>query len=115
MSFIQLTELKFKSLLSEFGNRAERYENGIKTIRYTLVRMTDNNFNLSYHLKFTKANIQINFWFEKNSYLNSKEYVNVSIFNRNETFEDDKLKNILKTSDFLLFKETVNNLFLQYR
>ena len=87
-----LTEKRFRELFSGFGNSAEYFKNGSKVIVYTLNRKIDNNFNISYHLKFPAKNIQFNFWFDKISYLNSKESVTISFFNGNE--QKDKLKNI---------------------
>ncbi len=60
-SVSSLTENRFIELFSEFGNCAERYENGNKVVIYTLNRNIDNKINLSYHLKFPQKNIQFNF------------------------------------------------------
>ena len=112
---VLLTENRFRELFSEFGNCAERYENGSKIIIYTLNRNIDNKFNLSYHLKFPLKNIQFNFWFDKISYLNSKESVTVSFCNGNEKFEKDRLTNILTTTSLDKLKSKVYELFNEYR
>lgn len=110
-----LTENRFRELFSEFSNSSERYENGSKIIIYTLNRNIDNKFNLSYHLKFPQKNVQFNFWFEKISYLNSKESVSISFFNGNEPKEKDKLKSVLTTNCLNVLKKKVDDLFFQYR
>ena len=110
-----LTENRFRELFSEFGNCDERYENGNKIIIYTLNRNIDNKFNLSYHLKFPQKNVQFNFWFDKISYLNSKESVSISFFNGNEANEKYRLKRIFTTSSLIELKQKVDELFNQYR
>ena len=114
-SVFQLTENKFRELFSEFGNCAELYENGKKVVIYTLNRNIDNKFSLSYHLKFPQKNIQFNFWFDKISYLNSKESVSISFFNGNEPKGKDRLKHILTTNCLNEFKKKVDELFIQHR
>lgn len=114
-SVSSLTENRFRELFSGFGNCAERYENGNKVIVYTLNRNIDNKFNLSYHLKFPQKNIQFNFWFDKISYLNSKESVSISFFNGNEPKEKDRLKHILTTTYLNELKKKVDELFIQHR
>ena len=114
-SVSQLTENKFRQFFSEFGNASEGWENSMKVVFYTLNRNIDNNFNLSYHLKFPKKNVQFNFWFDKICYLNSKESVTISFFNGNEPKEQFRLKSILTTSDLNILKEKVNDLFIDYR
>lgn len=113
--FISLTENRFRGFLEEFGNAAERYENGEKIVVYTLHRKTDNNFNLSYHLEFPQKKVKFNFWFDKISYLNSTESVTVSFFNRNEIQEKNRLKNILTTKCLNQLKSKVNEIFDLYR
>ena len=110
-----LTENRFRELFSGFENSAEYFENGSKVIVYTLNKKIDNNFNLSYHLKFPAKNVQFNFWFDKINYLNSKESVSISFFNDNEPKQKDKLKTIFYTSDFNKLKQKVNDLFIEYR
>ena len=110
-----LTENRFRQFFSKFGNASEGWENGKKVIFYTLNRNIDNNFNLSYHLKFPQKNVQFNFWFDKICYLNSKESVSISVFNGNEPKQEFRLKSILTTSDFNILKEKVNDLFIEYR
>lgn len=114
-SVSQLTENRFRQFFSEFPNGSEGWESGKKVVFYTLDRNIDNNFNLSYHLKFPQKNVQFNFWFDKICYLNSKESVTISFFNGKEPNEEFRLRNILKTSDFDIFKEKVNDLFIEYR
>lgn len=114
-SVSSLTENRFRELFSEFGNCAERYEKGNKVIVYTFNRNIDNKFNLSYHLKFPQKNIQFNFWFDKISYLNSKESVSISFFNGNELKEKDRLKHILTTNSLNELKKKVDELFIKYR
>lgn len=94
---MQITEQRFRDYFEEFPNQYGDI--------YTMQRKIDNDFNLSYHLNFKQKNIQYNFWLEKLSYLNSTESVTISFFNGNEKFEKDRLKTILKTSDFKEFKE----------
>ena len=113
--FLSLTENRFRSFLGEFGNAAERYENGKKIIVYTLLRKIDNNFNLSYHLEFPQKNVKFNFWFDKISYLNSTENVTISFFNGNELQEKNRLKNILTTKCFNQLKSKVDEIFDLYR
>lgn len=113
--FRSFTEYRFRSFFEEFGNAAERYENGSKIVIYTLHRKIDNNFNLSYHLKFPTKNVKFNFWLKKISYLNSTESVTVSFFNGNELQEKNRLKNILTTKCFNQLKTKVNEIFEQYR
>lgn len=107
-SGFNLTENRFREFMSEFGNASEKYENGNKIFVYTLIRKTDNNFNLSYHLEFPQKKVQFNFWFEKLNYLNSTENVTVSFFNGN------KLKNILTTKCLNQLKTQVNDIFNLY-
>ena len=114
-SVFNITEDRIRKFFSEFGNSAERYENGNKIIIYTFNRNIDNNFNLSYHLKFPQKKVQFNFWFDKICYLNSKESVTISFFNGNEPKEKDRLKNILTTSNLEELKQKVNDLFIQYK
>lgn len=114
-SVSQLTENRFRQFFSEFPNGSEGWESGKKVVFYTLYRNIDNNFNLSYHLKFPQKNVQFNFWFDKICYLNSKESVTISFFNGKEPNEEFRLRNILITSDFDIFKEKVNDLFIQHR
>lgn len=114
-SVSSLTEKRFREFFSEFGICAERYENGSKVVIYTLNRNIDNKFNLSYHLKFPKKNIQFNFWFDKISYLNSKESVSISFFNGNEPKEEFRLKSILTTNCLNELKKKVDELFIQHR
>lgn len=110
-----LTENRFRQFFSDFPNGSEGWENGKKVVFYTLNRNIDNNFNLSYHLKFPQKNVQFNFWFDKICFLNSKENVTISFFNGNESNEEYRLQNILTTSDFNILKEKVNDLFIEYR
>lgn len=114
-SGFHLTENRFREFMSEFGNAAERYENGKKVIVYFLHRKIDNNFNLSYHLAFPQKKVQFNFWFEKISYLNSKESVTISFHNSNELLEKNRLKNVLTTNCLNELKSKVNEIFTQYR
>ena len=114
-SGFNLTENRFREFFSEFGNAAESYENGKKVIVYTLQRKIDNNFNLSYHLAFPQKKVQFNFWFEKISYLNSKESVTISFHNSNEPLEKNRLKNILTTNCLNELKSKVNEIFTIYR
>jgi hypothetical protein len=111
---ILLTENRFRNFMSEFPNASESYNNGIKIVHYEFWRQIDNNFNLSYHLKFPQKNVQFNFWFDKISYLNSKESVSISFWNGNEKFEKDRLKKILTTTFFNELKKKVDELFIQY-
>lgn len=111
---VNITEKNFRELFEELGNYAERYENGKKIIVYTLKRNIDNKFSLSYHLNFPTKNVQFNFWFQKISYLNSKENISVSIYNRNERFEKNRLKNILTTSSLDEINKKLDELFLEY-
>ena len=114
-SVSQLSENRFRQFFSEFANASEGWENGKKVVFYTLNRNIDNNFNLSYHLKFPQKNVQFNFWFDKICHLNSKESVSISFFNGNEPKEEFRLKSILTTSDFNILKEKVNELFIKYK
>jgi len=114
-SGFNLTENRFREFMSEFGNGAERYENGKKVVVYTLHRKIDNNFNLSYHLEFPTKNVKFNFWFEKISYINSKESVTISFHNSNERLEKNRLKNILTTNNLNELKSKVNEIFALYR
>lgn len=114
-SVSSLSENIFRKLFSGFGNCAESYENENKVVIYTLNRNIDNKFNLSYHLNFPRKNIQFNFWFDKISYLNSKESVSISFFNGNEPKEEDRLKHILTTTSLNELKKKVDELFIQHR
>ena len=109
--FLSLTENRFRNFLEEFGNAAERYENGKNIIVYTLHRKIDNNFNISYHLEFPQKNVKFNFWFDKISYLNSTESVTISFFNGNELQEKNRLKNILTTKCLNQLKSKVDEIF----
>lgn len=113
--FISLTENRFRSFFEEFGNAAERYENGEKIIIYTLHKKIDNNFNLSYHLEFPLKKVKFNFWFDKISYLNSNESVTISFFNGNELQEKYRLKNILTTNNLNELKQKLYEIFNLYR
>lgn len=113
--FLGLTENRFRDFFEEFGNAAERYENGEKIVVYTLHRQIDNNFKLSYHLEFPQKKVKFNFWFKKISYLNSKESVTISFHNGNEPLEKNRLKNILTTNCFNELKLKVNEIFTLYR
>jgi len=113
--FLSLTENRFRYFFEEFGNASETYENGKKVIIYTLHRKIDNNFNLSYHLEFPEKKVKFNFWFEKISYLNSKENVTIAFHNSNELLEKNRLKNILTTNCLNELKSKVNEIFTQYR
>lgn len=113
--FFGLTENRFREFFNDFGNGAERYENGEKVVVYTLHRKIDNNFNISYHLEFPTKNVKFNFWFEKISYINSKESVTISFHNSNERLEKNRLKNILTTNNLNELKSKVNEIFALYR
>ena len=113
--FLSLTENRFRCFFEEFGNTAERYEDGEKIVVYTLHRKIDNNFNLSYHLEFLQKKVKFNFWFEKISYVNSKESVTISFHNSNEPLEKNRLKNILTTNCLNELKSKVNEIFTLYR
>ncbi len=110
-----LKEAKFREFFSKYGNASERYEFGKKVVIYTLHRGIDNKFNLSYHLKFCRKNVQFNFWFDKISHINSNESVTISFYNGNENFEKDRLKNILKTSCLNEFEKKIHKIFNEYR
>lgn len=110
-----LTENRFRDFFEDFGTAAERYENGIKVVVYTLHRKIDNNFNLSYHLEFPQKRVKFNFWFEKISYINSKESVTISFYNSNEVLEKNRLKNVLTTNCLNQLKSKVNEIFTLYR
>lgn len=112
---LSITELRFRQIFVEFGNTSESYENGKRTVVYRLHKMIDNKFSLSYHLDFPQKGVQFNFWFDKISYLNSKNSVTVSFYNRNEIFEKNRLKNILKTSCLNELKIKINDLFNEYK
>lgn len=99
---MQITEQRFRDYFEEFPN-------GFGNI-YTMQRKIDNNFNLSYHLNFIQKNIQFNFWLDKANYLNSIESASISMYDKNETFEKDRLKTILKTSDFNELKDFVSKI-----
>lgn len=114
-SGLSLTELRFREVFSELPNGSDRYENGKRIVVYTLHRKIDNKFSLSYHLEFPQKWVQFNFWFDKISYLNSNESVTISFHNRNEKFEKDRLKNILKTSSLDELKTKLNDLFNEYK
>lgn len=114
-SGFNLTENRFRTFFEEFGSASERYDGGKKVIIYTIDRKIDNNFNLSYHLSFPQKNIQFNFWFEKISYINSKESVTISFYNSNELLEKNRLKNILSTNSLNELKSKVNEIFKLYR
>lgn len=111
---VLLTENRFREFMSKFPNASESYNDGIKIVNYEFWRQIDNNFNLSYHLKFPKKNVQFNFWFDKISYINSKESVSISFWNGNEKFEKDRLKQILNTTFLNELEEKVNELFIKY-
>jgi hypothetical protein len=113
--FIRLSENRFRGFFEGFGNVNERYENGKKVVVYRLHKQIDNNFNLSYHLEFPQKKVKFNFWFEKISYLNSKETVTISFYNGNEKLEKDRLKNILKTSCLNELKTKINGLYNEYK
>lgn len=108
-----MTESKFKGCFSEYGNEAERYENGSCLKIYTLHRGINNDFNMSYHLKFPQKKIQFNFWYEKESYINSTPKVIVSFFNGNETDKYKKLKNIFQTANHQELKSKIEEIFKQ--
>ena len=114
-SGLSLTELRFREVFSELPNGCDRYENGKRIVIYTLHRKIDNKFSLSYHLEFPQKGVQFNFWFDKISYLNSNESVTVSFHNRNEKFEKDRLKNVLKTNSLNELKTKINDLFNEYK
>jgi hypothetical protein len=115
MEFVNITENRFRDFMNKIPNASESYKNGKKTVNYEFYRITDNNFSLSYHLKFTQKNIQFNFWFDKISYLNSKEIIAISFFDGNKPNDKFSLKNILTTSDFNVFKAKIESLVLQYK
>jgi hypothetical protein len=112
---IHITENRFREFMNKIPNASESNQNGEKIVNYQFYRKTDNNFSLSYHLKFNQKNVQFNFWFDKISYLNSKESISISFFDGNEPKEQFSLKNILTTSDFNFFKEKVEDIFIQYK
>jgi hypothetical protein len=114
-SGFHLTENRFREFMSEFGNAAETYDNGKKVIVYTLHRKIDNNFNLSYHLEFPQKKVQFNFWFEKISYLNSKESVTISFHNSNEILEKNRITNVLTTNCLNELKSKVDEILFKYR
>lgn len=114
-SGFNITENRFREFFNDFGNGAERCENGIKVVVYTLHRKIDNNFNISYHLEFPTKNVKFNFWFEKISYINSKESVTISFHNSNEPLEKNILKNIFTTNNLNELKSKVNEMFALYR
>ena len=113
--FLSLKENRFREFMSEFGNAAERYENGEKIVVYTLHRKIDNNFNLSYHLEFPQKKVKFNFWFEKISYVNSKESITISFHNSNELLEKNRLKNVFTTNCLNELKSKVDEIFTLYR
>ncbi len=112
---LYLTELRFREFFSDLQNGCDRYENGKRIFVYTLHRKIDNKFSLSYHLAFPQRGVQFNFWFDKISYLNSNESVTVSFHNRNEKFEKDRLKDVLKTNSLNELKTKINDLFNEYK
>lgn len=114
-SGLSLTELRFREVFSQLPNGCDKYENGKRIVVYTLHRIIDNEFSLSYHLEFPQKGVQFNFWFDKISYLNSNESVTISFHNRNEKFEKDRLKNILKTSCLTELKTKINDLFNKHK
>ena len=101
---MQITENRIRDFFSQIPNSSENYENGKTIVNYNFYSIKDNNFNISYHLYFPQKNINYNFWFDKISYINSIERISISFNNNNEKFEGDKLKRILQTTDFDLFK-----------
>jgi hypothetical protein len=111
---VHITENIFREFMNKIPNAIERFVNGKKIINYQFCKKFDNNFNLSYHLKFNQKNVQFNFWFDKISF-NSKESVSIVIFDGNEPNKDLRLKDVLTTSGFNVFKEKVKNIFLQYK
>ena len=108
-----MTENQFIEVLKPYGNGAYRYdfEKQRSVDIYTLHRGTDNNFNLSYHLKFPQKNVAYNFWYEKHSYINSVPEVTISFWNGNEKREKDRLKNIFYTKNADEFENKVKEIF----
>lgn len=115
MEQINLTEKKFREFMEEFGNASEKYENDNKIVIYTLNRKIDNNLTISYHLEFPQKKVMFNFWFQKKSFLNSKEFVTISFYKSNEILEINKLRNILTTNCLNELKSKVNEIFTLYR
>ncbi|SNA84024.1 hypothetical protein FI070_440005 [Flavobacterium psychrophilum] len=109
-----LTEARFRKLMDSLPNASERRENGVIENNYTLSKYIDHNFSISYHLKFPKKNVQFNFWFEKNSYLNATESVTISFHNGNERNEELRLTNVLETSDFNSLEKKLKEIFSEY-
>lgn len=113
-SDFNITEERFRDFFMDFANCSEKYENNKKIIIYTLYRIIDNKFNLSYHLTFPEKKVQFNFWFDKISFINSEESVTISFYNSNEKFVKNKLKNLLTTKNLDELKNKVNEIFKQY-
>ncbi|ELM3651217.1 hypothetical protein RYR30_002261 [Flavobacterium psychrophilum] len=109
-----LTEARFRKLMDSLPNASERRENGVILNNYTNSKYIDHNFSISYHLKFPKKNVQFNFWFEKNSYLNATESVTISFHNGNEKNKELRLTTVLETSDFNSLEKKLKEILLQY-
>ncbi|EKT4545558.1 hypothetical protein AAIP58_000078 [Flavobacterium psychrophilum] len=109
-----LTEGRFRKLMDSLPNASERRENGVILNNYTTSKYIDHNFSISYHLKFPKKNVQFNFWFEKNSYLNATESVTISFHNGNERNKELRLTNVLETSDFNSLEKKLKEIFSEY-
>ena len=111
---LPLTEFRFRELLSQLPNCCEKYVFGKKNTIYTCNIGCDNKFSLSYHLSFPQIGVKFNFWFDKISFMNSKEVATVSFYNKNEILEKNRLKNILKTSCSNELKTLLNNILSKH-
>jgi hypothetical protein len=92
---LQLTEKRFREFCDNVGH----------SYTHSFCRKIDNEFNLSYHYRLYGSPLTFNFWFDKKSYVNSRESLTVS---RNDSSADkwNRLKNIYtKITDFEKFKK----------
>jgi hypothetical protein len=89
----------------------KQFENVINSIENTLPEMyvdkgQENRFYSAYHIRYIDKGINYNIYYDK-------DYKNVSIciYNRNETDEFEKLKNILETKELIVFENKIKEIF----
>jgi hypothetical protein len=90
---MNITEKRFRELFENKTNNS-------------IYKYFDDEFKISYHI--VKENVKYNIYFKKISYLNSTEKVSIAKYD----FNTKKLKNILETADFNIFKDKLNEILL---
>ena len=108
-----MTENQFIEILKPYGNGASRFdfEKQRSVDIYYLHKGSDHIFSMSYHLTFPEKNVKYNFWYEKQSYINSVPKVTISFWNGKEKRENDRLKNIFDTENADEFENKVKEIF----